>query len=344
MPNIHDVAKLAGVHRSTVSRVLTGKGAVSEKSRKKVLEVTRKMNFHLNTVASALKSQRKSAIGLLSFWNCSPNPSEAYYQHILTGIIDEITRSKFHLLLNNVQGTLHPDNEQIKFCYESMLGGILLMAPRIKDEQEISFITRFNIPAILLLYRPTDNRYSWVDLDNRKGARLAVDHLIELGHKRIAFIGGELEYSSNARDRYFGYQESLKKAGLKEDENLVRNGFFWEGYGEESMKYFLTLLPAQRPTAVFAATDAIAFGAMKAAQEAGLNIPRDLSIVGLDDYEKASLSSPTLTTVRQPFHEIGKQAVQLLETMIKNRSSKPQHLLIKPELIIRDSTARPPKK
>jgi DNA-binding LacI/PurR family transcriptional regulator len=101
---------------------------------------------------------------------------------------------------------------------------------------------------------------------------------------------------------------------------------------------------AQRPTAVFAATDAIAFGAMKVAQEAGLNIPRDLSIVGLDDYEKASLSSPALTTVRQPFHEIGKQAVQLLETMIKNRSAKPQHLLIKPELIIRDSTARPPKK
>jgi LacI family transcriptional regulator len=344
MPNIHDVAKLAGVHRSTVSRVLTGRGSVSEKSRKKVLEVTRKMNFHLNTVASALKSQRKTSIGLLSFWNGSPNPSEAYYQHILTGIIDEITRSKFHLLLNNVQGTLHPENEEMKFCYESMLAGILLMAPRIKDEKEISFTTHFNIPSLLLLYRPKDERYSWVDLDNRKGARLAVDHLIQLGHKRIAHIGGELAYSSNARDRYWGYQESLKKAGLKEDENLVRNGFFSGGYGEESMKYFLTLPPAQRPTAVFAATDAIAFGAMKVAQEAGLNIPRDLSIVGLDDYEKASLSTPTLTTVRQPFHEIGKQAVLLLETMIKNRSSKPHHLLIKPELIIRNSTAKPSKK
>lgn len=344
MPTIHDVARLAGVHRSTVSRVLTGQGSVSAKSKKKVLDAAKKMNFHLNTVASALKSQKKTAIGLLSFWYYSPNPSEAYYQQTLTGIIDEITQSKFNLLLNNIQSTLHPDNEELKFCYESHLAGIILMAPRLKSEADLSFLSNLPIPAVLLLYKPQDNRYSWIDLDNVYGAQLAVDHLVKLGHKRIAYIGGELEYSSNARDRYKGYQASLKKAGLKEDPQLVRNGLFWEDHGVESMKAFLALPAAQRPTAVFAATDSIAFGAIKVIEAAGLKIPKDISIVGFDDYERAALGHPALTTVRQPFYELGNQAVKLLESIVKNPDGGAQHLLIKPELIVRSSTDAPHRK
>jgi LacI family transcriptional regulator len=341
MPTIHDVARMAGVHRSTVSRVLTGQGSVSEKSRKKVLEAARKMNFHLNTVASALKSQRKSAIGLLSFWHCSPNPSEAFYQQTLTGIINEITRSKYNLLLNNIEGTLDPDNEKMKFCYESHLGGILLMAPLVKEEAAFDFLSGLNIPVLFLLYKPRDYRYSFLDLDNRQGAHLAVDHLVQLGHQRIAYIGGELDYSSNARDRYKGYQGSLAKAGLKEDPQLVRNGYFWSGHGEESMKAFLTLPAAQRPTAVFAATDTIAYGVMKAADSAGLKVPEDISVVGFDDYETSALTHPPLTTIRQPFYTIGQQSVQLLESLMKEPKDKPKHQFVSPELIVRGSTAPP---
>ncbi len=342
MPNIYDVARLAGVHRSTVSRVLTGQGSVSEKSRKKVLEAARKINYHINTVASALKSQKKTAIGLLSFWHCSPNPSEAYYQQTLTGIIDEITRSKFHLLLNNIQGVVRPENEELNFCYESLLGGVIMMSPRIKNEEDLTFLKQVSIPTLLLLYRPESSGYSWIDLDNRKGARLAVEHLIKLGHKKIAYIGGELEYSTNARDRYKGYQETLLKAGIKEDPELVRNGLFWIEHGIQSMRHYLSLPPAQRPTAVFCATDMIAFGAIAVIQEAGLKVPEDISIVGFDDYERAAHSNPPLTTIRQSFYDIGKQAVQLMEEMIQSPSSGPKHALIEPELIVRKSTA-PPK-
>jgi LacI family transcriptional regulator len=343
MPNIHDVAKLAGVHRSTVSRVLTGQGSVSEKSKKKVLEAARKINYHINTVASALKSQRKTAIGLLSFWNCSPNPSEAYYQQTLTGIIDEITHSKYHLLLNNIQGLAHPENQELNFCHESLLGGIILMSPRTQKEEDLSFLTQVNIPSVLLAYRSENPGYSWIDLDNRKGARIAVDHLIQLGHKKIAYIGGELEFSTNAQDRYKGYREALQKGGLKEDPDLARHGLFWIEHGIQSMRQFLSYSPEKRPTAIFCATDMIAFGAMEVIHEAGLKIPEDISLVGFDDYEKAAHSNPPLTTIRQDFYEIGKKAVQLIELMIKESPSAPKQVLIEPEFIQRESTAPPSK-
>jgi DNA-binding LacI/PurR family transcriptional regulator len=342
MPNIHDVARLAGVHRSTASRVLTGKGSFSEKSRKKVLEAAHKINYHINTVASALKSQRKTAIGLLSFWNCSPNPSEAYYQQTLAGIIDEITRSKYHLLLNNIQGLAHPDNEELEFCHESPLAGILLMAPRVKKEADLAFLKRVSIPSLLLSYRAENPIHSWIDLDNVLGGRLATEHLLQLGHKRIGYVGGELEYSSNARDRYRGFRDALKAAGLREDPELVRNGEFSMDYGIQSARQFLALPAHKRPQALFCATDMIAFGAIEVFQKAGLRVPGDISIVGFDDYERGSHSDPPLTTIHQPFYEIGKKAVQALEEMIKDSDSMPKHVLIEPRLVPRKSTA-PPK-
>jgi LacI family transcriptional regulator len=341
MPNIHDVAKLAGVHRSTVSRVLTGQGSVSEKSRKKVVEAARKINYHINTVASALKSQRKTAIGLLSFWNCSPNPSESYYQQILTGIIDEITRSKYHLLLNNIEGSLHPENEELKFCFESLLAGVIMLSPRVKSEEDLSFLKRVNIPALLLLCRPESSDYSWVDLDNRKGAQMATQHLIQLGHKKIGYIGGEIEYSSNARDRYLGYKQALKKAGITPLPEWVSNKVFSYEHGRTAAEKFIALPKEERPTAIFCATDTMAFGAMRAIQDARLRIPEDLSVVGFDDYEQAFHSNPPLTTIRQSFYHIGQQAVQLLESMVKEKSSEPRHILVEPELKVRQSTGKP---
>jgi LacI family transcriptional regulator len=342
MPNIHDVAKLSGVHRSTVSRVLTGRGAVSEKSRKKVLKAARKINYHINTVASALKSQRKTALGFLSFWKSSPNPSEAYYQQTLAGIIDAITQSKYHLLLNNIQGTLEADNEELKFCHESLLAGVILMAPRTRPD-DLEFLNRVDIPALLLFYRAKGKEHSWLDLDNRKGVRMAVEHLVSLGHKRIAFIGGEIELSTNASDRYEGYREALKSAGLTEDPKLVRHSLFWLEFGRESARYFLSLPPAQKPTAIFCSTDMMAFGALEAAKELGLSVPRDVSVVGFDDYEKASHSDPPLTTVRQDFYAIGKKAVETLEALI-HHPTKPKQILVEPELMVRSSTAPPPRR
>ncbi len=340
MPDIHDVAKLAGVHRSTVSRVLTGQGSASEKSRKRVIEAARKLNYHINTVASALKSQRKTALGFLSFWSCSPNPSETYYQQTLTGVIDEITKSKYHLLLNNIQGFAQEGNPELKFLHESFLAGTLMVAPR-GTEKDLAFIKQLGRPTLLVYYRTENPAYSWIDLDNRKGSQRAMEHLLQLGHRKIGYMGGELEFSSNARDRYWGFQRALKKAGLKENPIWVFNHSFSYDDGQENAKKILALPKSERPTALFCATDMMAYGAMQTFKEAGLRVPRDISIVGFDDYEKSSNISPTLTTVHQPFYQIGQQSVALLETMVNNPSKKPKQVLIEPELKIRQSTAPP---
>jgi LacI family transcriptional regulator len=338
MPTIHDVAKLSGVHRSTVSRVLSGKGAVSPKARQKVLDAARQINYHANTVARALKSQRKTAIGLLPFWNYSPHLSEAYYQQTLTGIIDEIGRTPYHLLLNNIRGFAREDNPELDFCHETSLAGLILIAPRAK-ESDLGFLKKIGVPTLLLFCRTEDPEFFWMDLDNRKGAREAVEHLTRLGHRKIGYIGEEIEYSSNARDRYAGYRQALHLAAIEENPLWARFGSLTQDQGEKSARKLLALPREERPTAFFCSTDTTAFGAVKAIRESGLRIPQDLSVVGFDDYERSAHFDPPLTTVRQPFYRIGQQAVELLEAMIEKPSGKPQHIFIEPELKTRKSTA-----
>lgn len=363
MPNIHDVAKIAGVHRSTVSRVLSGRGSVSEKSRKKVQEAARQIDFHLNTVASALKSQRKTAVGLLSFWNASPNLSEAYYQKPLAGIIDGIVRSPYQLLLRNIRGPVHRDNPELEFCHEALLAGLFLFAPRGR-EADLGFLKRATIPSLLLYYRTDSPAYSYIDLDNRKGAQMAVEYLIQLGHRRIGYLGGEMDLGSNARDRYAGYQRAMEKAGLTVEPAWVQSKVFSIEFGKEGAERILALPPDRRPTALFCATDNIAVGAMDALQNAGFRIPEDFSLVGFDDYarnldtplalttgkpshvhyERTAHSYPALTTVRQSPFDIGQKALEIMRSMIQDPAGEPRQVLIEPELIIRDSTAQPKSK
>jgi LacI family transcriptional regulator len=300
----------------------------------------RKMNYHINTVARALKSQRKTALGFISFWHLSINPTEAYYQQTLTGVINGISRSKYHLLLNNIHGLLNEENRELDFFHESFLAGVIMVAPRV-EKKDLVFLKNVNIPVVLLFFRTEGKEYCWVDLDNKKGAQLAVEHLVGLGHKRIGFIGGELEHSSNAKDRYAGYLKALKAAGIAEKPELVKHGFFSYGFGQEGAQQLLSLPKNQRPTAIFCATDMTAFGAIDKAASMGLKVPEDLSIVGFDDYERAALNNPPLTTIRQPFHEIGRKAVELLEAIVQNPRHKSKQVLLIPELVVRKSTAPP---
>jgi len=339
MPTIYDVAKLAGVHRSTVSRVLSGKGATSLRAREKVLEMARQINYHANTVARALKSPRKNAIGILQFEDHSEGLSEAYYQQTLTGIIHEVGRTKRHLLLKSVRGFVREDDPELDFCHETSLAGLILIAPRTK-ESDLGFLKKLSIPTLLLFCRTEDRGFSWVDLDNRKGAREAVEHLMKLGHRKIGYVGGEVEYSSNARDRYAGYRQALGKAAIQENPLWVHQGPLSQEFGEKAIQKILALPREQRPTAFFCSTDTTAFGVIKAMEGSGSRVPKDVSVVGFDDHERASYFDPPLTTIHQPFYRIGQQAIEVLEAMIEEKSEKPRHVFIEPKLKVRESTAR----
>lgn len=340
MTQIRDIARLAGVHRSTVSRVLSGQGYTSAESREKVMKVVHKLDYHVNTMARALKSKHKTALGFYSFWHLDINPAEHYYQQTLTGIITGMTRTKYNLVLNNVKGFLSEDNRELHFFYDSQLGGVLMMAPRVK-EKDLSFLKKVNIPVVLLYYMVENKEYSWVDLDNIGGARKAVEHLIGLGHKRIAFIGGDREFESDARDRFNGYQLAIKLNGIMEREELIQHGYFSFEFGKQAAQKLLSLSERRRPTAIFCGTDMTAFGAMETAKELEIKIPQQLSIVGFDDYVQSSYSDPPLTTVRQPFMDIGRIGVETLESIIKDPKHKTKQVLIQPEFIVRKTTAPP---
>ncbi len=338
MPTIYDVAKLAGVHRSTVSRVLSGKGAASPEARERVLNAARQINYHANTAAQALKSPRKDAIGILQLGDRSEDLSEAYYQRTLTGIMDEVGRTKRHLLLKSVRGSVREDDPELDFCHETSLAGLILIAPKAK-ESDLGFVKKLDIPTLLLFCRTEDPGFSWIDLDNRKGALEAVEHLMKLGHRKIGYVGGEMEYSSNARDRYAGYRQALGKAAIQENPLWVHHGPLTQEFGEKAAQKILILPRERRPTAFFCSTDTTAFGVIKAMEGSGSRVPKEVSVVGFDDHERASYFDPPLTTIHQPFYRIGQQAIELLEVMIEEQDENPRHVFVEPKLKVRESTA-----
>ena len=289
-------------------------------------------------MAHGPKSKTHHSLGLLSFWECSPHLSETYYQQTLTGIIDGITRSEFPLLLKNVVGIL---GGEVEFLKKDELSGVVIMAPRTKN-QDLGMLKIAKIPIVLLFHRDPGEEYSWVDLDNLEGARKATEHLINLGHNRIGYIGGELELSSNARDRYEGYRTALKAGGLIENGDWVKHGVFSADFGKEAARDLLAMPENIRPTALVCASDMIAFGAMQKAGEMGIRIPGNLSVVGFDNYDQAALHTPPLTTIHQPFYEMGRIAVEMLDSIVQDPQKARQHILIEPELMVRRSTAPPP--
>lgn len=286
-------------------------------------------------------SRAEKALGFVSFWQCSPNFSETYYQQNLTGVIDGVTRSDYPLLLKNFQEILTAQTAGFRFLTQHRLAGALVMAPRMR-RQDLDILKGVGIPLVLLYHQTGGKDFSWVDLNNREGGRMAMEHLLSLGHRKIGFIGGELELSSNARDRYLAYQEALKDAGIGEDPRWVRNGMFTLDYGKETAEELLSLPVSDRPTALFCATDMIAFGALQTARKRGVKVPAELSVVGFDNYDQAAYHSPPLTTVHQPFYEMGRIAMELLESIVQDPKRDSQQVLIEPELVVRASTAAPP--
>jgi LacI family transcriptional regulator len=333
---IEDVAREAGVHRSTVSRALTGSGPVSAENRKRVIEAARRLDYHPNTLAGALKSQRRNTWGLLSFWYFAPSLSDHYYAKVLGGILDAAAKVEHRVLLLNVVGRFDRSEECRRFCHESQLGGLLILAPRTA-EAALRDLRRQRIPTVLLAYRPRDPALSFIDLDNVLAARLVVEHLVAQGHRRIAFFGGEHALSANARDRHEGYVTALGDAGIPLDPRLVHQRDFTPSSAIDAFHKVWALPRAARPTAIFCATDRMAVAVSEVAGAHGLRVPRDLALAGIDDEPVASAAQ--LTTVRYPFAEVGLSAGEMLRTLAEDPGAAPLRVLLPPQLIVRESTS-----
>jgi LacI family transcriptional regulator len=330
---LEDIARQVGVSRSTVSRVVNGHPNVREDVRKRILEVIEHTGYHPNAAARTLASQRSQMIGLVLPRTVNSFFTDPYFPQFTQGIAQACNQADYTLGLF-LAGT-REDEEKLfpRVSRRGFLDGVLVQSGHGQiGERLIERLIRSNIPMVIVGRPSEPDGVSFIDVDNAEAAYSAVSHLARLGHQRIATITGPTS-STVGIDRRQGYTRALQERGRAVEEDLVTEGDFTEAGGYFAMQ---RLLPA-KPDAVFAASDIMAIGAMRAIREARLRIPDDIAVVGFDDIPLAALSDPQLTTVRQHVFQFGISAVELLTDLIENGLSPRRRVIMATELVIRDS-------
>lgn len=328
-----DVARLAGVSRTTVSLVLNNvpNARISPETRRRVLEAARQLNYHPHAAARSLVSRRAMTLGLILCQTPEQVFADPFLPQVLLGINSVAQECGYRILLETVA---HPDDDgYAALALEKRTDGIILSGPR-SDDRALRALHAEGFP-IVLLGQLRDTDIPFVDVDNVQAAYIAVEHLIRLGHTRIGIItNGPLHYTASA-DRLEGYRRALADHHIPLDERLITTGAFREESGREAMERLLDL--PQPPTAVFAASDAVALGAMVAIRRRGLHIPRDIALVGFDDIPLSAYVNPPLTTVRLPAYELGREAAWLLVEIVEGRTPESTRVLLETTLVVRES-------
>jgi LacI family transcriptional regulator len=328
---LEDIARQAGVSRSTVSRVVNDHPNVREGVRKRVLEVIRSTGYHPNAAARTLASQRSWMIGLVLPRSVSSFFTDPYFPHLTRGIAQACNQYNYTLGLFLISSTKDEDKIFPRVSRTGLLDGILVQSGQVGD-QLIDRLVNSSMPLVIAGRPFHSDKVSYIDVDNANASSNAVSHLIRLGRKHVGTISGPSNTTVGI-DRQAGYVRALTERGLMVDDSLIAEGDFTEAGGYYAMQ---RLLPA-KPDAVFAASDTMAFGAMRAARDAGLRIPEDIALVGFDDLPLAALSDPPLTTVRQPVYQFGLKAVEILIELVENGVEPARRFIMDTELIIRDS-------
>ncbi|MBX3062684.1 MAG: LacI family DNA-binding transcriptional regulator [Anaerolineae bacterium] len=326
---IMDVARASGVSYATVSRVLSGYEFVKASTRHRVMEAVEQLGYVANLQARSLAGGRSRIIGLLV-----PNLDNGYIGTIMRGIDQELERANYDLMLYTTHR--QPDNESfyVNAIANGLTEGLLLVTPLVATTY-LKVLREHSFPYVLIDQVDGADNSSSVSATNWQGAYEATQHLIELGHRRIAFITGALVIQS-AVDRLQGYKAALADSGIPIRDELILEGDYLQRSGYEISKNLLqSAVPL--PTAIFASNDLSAFGAMDAARECGLRIPDDISVIGFDDIPQASLVYPKLTTVGQPLEQMGKVAVKMLLEQIEGRNHQPRRVTLATQLVLRDS-------
>jgi len=333
---LEDVARAASVSPKTVSRVLNDEANVSDETRKRVRAAMEAMDYRPHPSARSLAGSRSFLVAML--YDNNDNPASTYLAEIQDGVLEACDAYRYSMMvrplrmrsddfirrLDTLISDHHPD-------------GVVLTPPITDYAPLLKRLRERNVPYASVSPMQRRNAIG-VTMDEQRAARAIVEHLLELGHRRIAHVIGIADHGAS-RWRLAGYREAMAAAGLPEDPALVVQGAFTFGSGVAAARELFAL--EQRPTAVFAANDDMATGVMWAAGEYGLKVPHDLSVCGFDDTPLARQLWPALTTIQQPSREMGKIAAQQLLNLLRGRG--PGQLVEIPfSLQIRDSTARVP--
>jgi LacI family transcriptional regulator len=331
-PTSHDVAKKAGVSIATVSRVLNDSPLVTESARRKVLRAVKALNYQPNRAAQRLRAGRSHVIGLII--SDIQNP---FFTSIVRGIEDVAHQHGYSLVLCNSDEDPEKEKLYINVMRSEEVAGVILASASEAKPQVDDLIT-YNIPVVAIDRQVDDRQIDSVMATNIEGARAAVTHLLDLGHRCVGFIGLPLTHTPG-KERYEGYQQALRADQLPMSQDFVRISDAKQQGGYESTRDLLTQQPCV--TALFVANNLMTLGALEAIRERGLKIPDDISIVGFDDMPWANLLQPPLTAIAQPTYELGQRAAELLLGRLKERDKPVTHEKLETRLIVRGSTSQP---
>ena len=330
---IRQIADLAGVSIATVSRVLNGRGDVAEDTRELVSRIIRDNGYTANRSARGLSAGRSGLVGVLV-----PLVYPAYFSAILSGAAEALAEQDLRVVLSP---TGHEHDREVTLLERLMHGltdGALIVLPEESSEELERLLDHGYRFVVVDPLMPLDERIPSVSAAHTSGAHHAMGHLLGLGHRRIAAITGPRGWVAT-EDRRRGYHAALASAGILPRPELEAEADFEIGGGVEAAGHLLDL--AEPPTAIFAFNDNLAIGAIQAARVRGVRVPEDLSVVGFDDIEHATIVTPTLTTVRQPLAEMGRTAVSLLIRLLERQRFETLRVELATRLVVRESTAPP---
>ncbi len=329
--NLEQVAKRAGVSRSTVSRVINNDPNVRDDTRQRVLNIVRDLNYHPNVAARGLAAGRTRVLGLVIPRTVSTLFTDPYFSLLIEGVSAACNAQDHSVML----WIAEPEYER-RTIRQILHGGLIdgvIVASQVLDDPVVDALIKSDLPFILIGRHPDARNVSYVDSDNRNGAREIVEYLLRLGYRRVATITGPKNMIVGA-DRLEGYLAALHVRGITPDPALIVEGDFSEVGGYTAAQQ---LLP-RGPDAIFAASDTMATGALRALREANCRVPQDVALAGFDDMPFAAHTDPPLTTVRQTIQRAGVTAVETLIDLVTHPGSPTRRVILPTELVIRAST------
>jgi len=326
---LSEVAKLAGVAPITASRAIRGEGYVSEDARARILEAAAQLNYTPDMVARRMRGEKSRLIGVFV------NNFGSLVLHETTKAISNEARARgYDIVLFNAERFDVADRAGTRDMLARLCAGLILPMPNGEDRY-LAELEKGHLPCVFVNFVARAVNLPVVAMENQQGARAVMTHLLSLGHRRIAFIAGS-PYTGQSAEREAAYTEALREAGIAHDPALVVPGLFIQTGGYAATERLLDL--PQPPTAIFAANDEMAFGAIDAIHSRGMRVPEHISVVGFDDIPTASYIHPPLTTVRQPLEAICARAVHELLELIEGREVEPRKIAFPLELVVRQST------
>jgi LacI family transcriptional regulator len=330
-PTIYDVARLAGVSTATVSRSLNGTGQIAPGTRAAIDAAVEQLGYRPNTIARSLVTKSTQTIALLL-----PDITNPFYAALVSGIQQRALEAGYTMLLCTTEGDPEREEQYLSVLRAKQVDGALVDGLVLPPDRVARFVAD-GFPIVCLDRDVDSASVPLVQVDNRLGAKLATEHLLSLGHTRVAHVAGAPELGISEQ-RVAGYREALAEAGIEPDPALVAVGSFTVEGGYEAAK---SLLADGSPTAVFAANDLSAIGVLNAIAESGRRVPADVSVVGFDDLHLSAYTTPPLTTIHQPALEIAERAMQLLLDLSNGRKVRRLRHVLEPALVVRGSTAPP---